>query len=163
MTKIDVTLALVTGCMGIIGGYLIRRWEKKKEIEISLKSRLYPALVALIYHYRHCSKYFQDAIIRKEEIINELQTIKMRLDKLVYDEGLIGLIDDKKARELLFDYHSDLGAIILKMKNMDEEILREKFRNEEDLIIGAESQQSLNLSIFAKKIKKLLNYVEKQM
>ena len=163
MEKAEITLTLVAGCIGIIGGYLIRRWEKKKEIEISLKSKLYPALVALIHHYRHCSKYFQNAIIGKEEMIDEIKTIKIRLDRLVYDEGIVGLIDDRKARELLFNFHSKLGAIILKMKSMDEEILREKFKNGEDLITDGKSKEPLNLATFSCKSDELLDYVEKRM
>ncbi|MGD2247546.1 MAG: hypothetical protein PVF58_04010 [Candidatus Methanofastidiosia archaeon] len=163
MERIDIVSILVTGFGGIVGGYLIRKLEKKREIEISLKSRVYPALVALIYHYKHCSKYFQEAIIKKEEIINELIAIKTRLDKLIYDDGLIGLIDDKEARELLFNCHSNLGAIILKMQNMDEEILRKKFKKGENLITGIGSERPLNLKIFADDIAKLQSYVEKQM
>ena len=163
MERIDIISIFVTGFGGIVGGYLIRKLEKKKEIEISLKSRVYPALVALIYHYKHCSKYFQEAIIKKEEMIDELVAIKTRLDKLIYDDGLIGLIDDKEARELLFNCHSDLGAIILKMRNMDEEILRKKFRKGENLITGIGSERPLNPEIFANDIGELQNYVEKQM
>lgn len=163
MERIDTALTLAAGSIGIIVGYLLRRLEKKKEIEVSLKSRLYPALIALIYHYRHCSKYFQKAIIDKEEMINELQTIKKRLDKLIYDEGLVGLIDDREARELLFNCHSDFGAIILKMRNLDEEILRKKFKKGEDLLTRTGPERPLNLAVFAHQISKLLDYVEGKM
>jgi hypothetical protein len=163
MGRIDTALTLVAGSIGIIAGYLFRRLEKKKEIEVSLKSRLYPALIALIYHYRHCSTYFQKAIIDKGEMINELQTIKERLDKLVYDEGLVGLIGNKEARELLFNCHSNLGAIILKMRNLDEEIIRKKFKKGEDLLTRTKSESPLNLDVFAHQISKLLGYVEEEM
>jgi hypothetical protein len=163
MERIDTALTLAAGSVGLIVGYLLRRLEKKKEIEISLKSRLYPALVALIYHHKHCSEYFQEAIITKEETINELQTIRMRLDKLIYEEGLVGLIDDKRARELLFNFHSDLGAIILKMKNLDEEILRKKFKKGEDLSTRSGPERPLNQATLVHETSELLNYVEKRM